>query len=60
MKLIIKDENIKCDGVYCSNLSNARLDIESYKGFIFLCNGCLKQIQSLFKRNSQKHEQENR
>lgn len=60
MKLIFKDENIKCDGVFCKNMTNVRLDIESYKGFIFLCNDCLREIQNLFKRKSQKNEQETR
>lgn len=48
---------IKCDGINCSNESNAELDLESYKGIIFLCSDCLKKMQSLLRRNYQKNEQ---
>ena len=52
MKLIIRNENIKCDNIFCKNMSNARLDMDSYKGIVFLCNDCLKQIQNLFKSST--------
>ena len=57
MKIEMKTRGIKCDGVHCSNISNAEIDLESYKGILFLCNDCLKKFQSLLRRNSQKNEQ---
>ena len=57
MRLIVEEKNIKCDGVNCNKLSKFSLDINSYKGLIFLCENCFKQMQSILKRNSQKNEQ---
>ena len=57
MKIMFEKKNIKCDGVNCRNLSEVRLDLNSYKGLIFLCGSCFKELQSITKRNSQKNEQ---
>lgn len=58
MKITFENKNIKCDSINCNKTSDTKLDIGSYKGYLFLCKGCFRQLQSLLKRNSQKNEQE--
>ena len=57
MKIAYENRNIKCDSVNCNSISCVALDICSYKGTLFLCQNCFKQLQSLLKRNCQKNEQ---
>ncbi len=57
MKITFENKNIKCDSINCCKNASVRLDIGSYKGFIFLCSSCLKQLQTILKRNNLKDEQ---
>lgn len=57
MKITFEKKNIKCDSINCNKLSEAKLDVGSYKGYLFFCKKCLKQLQSLLKKDSQKNEQ---
>ena len=57
MKIELENRNIKCDSINCGNLAISRLNIGSYKGLIFLCKDCLKQLQTILKRNIRKDEQ---
>lgn len=58
MKITFENKNIKCDSISCNKMADVKLDINSFKGYLFLCKGCYRQIQSLLKRNIQKDEQE--
>ena len=51
MKITFEKRKIKCDGVNCGNEAEVKLDINSYKGILFLCGDCFKMLQSIVKRN---------
>ena len=57
MKIIKSKQNIKCDRVSCHNFSGFMLELDIYKGSIFLCDDCFKALLTLIKRNGQKNEQ---
>ncbi|MBQ8451569.1 MAG: hypothetical protein IJ538_02200 [Clostridia bacterium] len=46
----------KCDTVLCNQTCTYELVTNSYKGNIYLCENCFKELTSLFKRNSYKNE----
>lgn len=45
-----------CDIVLCNKLSLYQVDTGSYKGPMFLCETCYKNLQSIFKRNMMNNE----
>ena len=44
-----------CDTVFCNKLSSYQVDTDSYKGPIFLCENCYKNLQTILKRNPTNH-----
>lgn len=57
MKLTKINKNIKCDTIMCHELSPYKLEIESYKGDIYLCENCFKKLANLIKKEYKKNDQ---
>ena len=55
MNLIKTNKIIKCDTVLCHQNCTHVLSINSYKGDIFLCDDCLKNVKNLFKKDTLKN-----
>ena len=55
MNLTKTNKIIKCDTVLCHKNCSYVFSIDSYKGDIFLCEDCLKNIKNLFKKDTSKN-----
>lgn len=49
MKIMINNDNIKCDRVLCYNTSKYTLTLDSYKGNFYFCEDCFNSFQKLIK-----------
>ena len=56
MKILKVNKGIKCDTVLCNQDSDYKIESQSYKGEIYLCDNCFKSLQKLFKKVQVKDE----
>ena len=56
MKLNKINKSLICDTVLCNKLSSFQIETGSYKGNMFLCEDCFKNLSNIFKRST-KNEQ---
>ena len=56
MKISKINQQVKCDTVMCHELSTYVLEIESYKGNLYLCESCFKKLTNLLKKENKKND----
>lgn len=56
MKLAQTNKTIKCDSVLCHNLSTFKIESNSYKGDMFLCDKCFKELTNIIKKGTKTNE----
>lgn len=53
MKISNIENEIKCDTVMCNNNATKKLETDSFKGNMFLCNTCFNTLKNLLKKDNQ-------